>query len=150
MTRILFVCHGNICRSPMAQFVMQKYVDDAGLSGQFVIDSKATSTEELGNPPYPPAVAKLRREGIPMKAHHASQIVKSDYERYDYIIGMDTNNMRNISHVWPQDPEHKIFKLLDFTSRGGDIADPWYSGDFDATYDDITEGCSALLKSIQH
>ena len=132
----------------MAQFVMQKYVDDAGLSGQFVIDSKATSTEELGSAPYPPAQAKMRREGVPILPHRASQITPADYDSYDYIIGMDENNMRNMMRIFKTDPKKKICKLLDFTSRGGDIADPWYSGDFDATYDDITEGCTALLYSL--
>ena len=131
MTRILFVCHGNICRSPMAEFVMKKLVADAGLSDRFQIDSKATSTEELGNPPYPPARAKMAQMGIPQPPHRASQISRADYGRFDYIIGMDSANMRNMERAFGGDPDGKLYK------------------DFDTTYDQVLEGCQALLDRLR-
>lgn len=148
MTKILFVCHGNICRSPMAEFVMKKLVADAGLADRFTIDSKATSTEELGNPPYPPARAKLKKMGIPMPPHRASQIRRSDYADWDYIIGMDSANMHNMERIFGGDPDGKLYKLRSFAGSSGDIADPWYSGDFDTTYDQVLEGCRALLERL--
>lgn len=145
MIKILFVCHGNICRSTMAQFVMQDMVNRSGYSDGFLIDSMATSTEELGNPPHYGTVAKLREEGIPMQPHRAKQVRRKDYENYDYIIGMDQWNYRNMMRIFGRDPENKLSLLLDFTEHPRDIADPWYSGDFDATYRDVSEGCRALL-----
>lgn len=148
MIRVLFICHGNICRSTMAQFVFQDMVNKRGLSDQFTIDSKATSTEELGNPPHRGTVRKLAQVGVPVLPHRASQLSRSDYDKFDYIIGMDTWNIRNISRIIGNgDPEGKVSKLLDFTDRKGqDIADPWYTGNFDDTYRDVKEGCEALLQ----
>ncbi len=146
MVNILFVCHGNICRSPMAQFIMTQLVDEAGLSKSFYIYSKATSTEEIGNSIYPPAKRKLQSMGITMIPHQAEQITKNDYEEYDIIIGMDENNMRNMRRILGEDKDCKIKKLRSFTKNAGDIADPWYTDDFDTTYDQITEGCRFLLE----
>ena len=148
MIKILFVCHGNICRSPMAQFVLQDMVNKAGLSDQFHIDSAATSTEEIGNPPHRGTVKKLREMGVPVLPHRAVQLKKSDYEKYDYIIGMDEWNLRNIMRILGSDPEGKVSLLLEHTERQGDIADPWYTGNFDVTYDDIKCGCKGLLELI--
>lgn len=148
MIRILFVCHGNICRSTMAQSVFQHMVDESGLSGMYHIDSAATSREEIGNPPHYGTREKLRREGIPCVPHRARQMQREDYGCFDYIIGMDSANIRNILRIiGNQDPDGKVAKLLDFTERKGeDIADPWYTGDFEATYRDAKEGCEALLE----
>lgn len=148
MIKVLFVCHGNICRSTMAQYVMQYLVDKRGLSDCFYIDSAATSTEEIGNRPHRGTQAKLYEVGIPCGDHRAVQMKRSDYEKYDYLIGMDTWNIRNMNRIAGGDPEHKIYKLLEFTNRGGDIADPWYTGNFDETYTDVMEGCQALLEHI--
>lgn len=148
MINILFVCHGNICRSPMAEFVMKKYVHDAGLDSAFHIASAATSREELGNPVYPPARRKLSEHGISCSGKTAVQITATDYDRYDYIVIMDGNNRRNIMKIIDSDPENKVKWLMDYTNHPRDVADPWYTGDFDATYRDITEGCEALLKYI--
>ena len=148
INRILFVCHGNICRSPMAEFVMKQLVDEADLADKFYIYSKATSTEELGNPPYPPARRKMQEMGIRMTPHQASQITRDDYAEYDYIIGMDSNNIRNMLRIFGSDPDGKIHKLREYTAHPGDIADPWYTDDFDTTYDQILEGCKGLLKAI--
>lgn len=148
MNRILFVCHGNICRSPMAEFVMKNIVEERGLKDQFYIESAATSTEELGNEVYPPAKRKLAEHGISCKGKRARQMRQSDYERFDLLIGMDEWNIRNMTRICGSDPEGKIHKLLDFTKRKGDVADPWYTGDFDATWRDVTEGCECLLETI--
>ncbi len=148
MKRILFVCHGNICRSPMAEFIMKKLVDDAGRTSEFEIASAATSTEELGNSVYPPAQRKLAEHGISCKGKTARQIIRHDYSYYDLIIGMDSYNLRNMRRFFGDDPEGKISLLLDFTSRPGDVADPWYTGNFDATWRDCLEGCQALLKEL--
>ncbi len=145
MIKILFVCHGNICRSPMAQFVFQDMVNKRGLADHFTIDSKATSTEELGNSPHPGTVRKMNELGIPMIPHRASQLNRRDYEEYDYFIGMDTWNMRNINRIFGGDPEGKVYKFLSFGSDGRDIADPWYTGNFDETYEDVVEGCEGFL-----
>lgn len=143
--KILFICHGNICRSPMAQFVFQDMVNKRGLADHFTIDSKATSTEELGNSPHPGTVRKMNELGIPMIPHRASQLNRRDYEEYDYFIGMDTWNMRNINRIFGGDPEGKVYKFLSFGSDGRDIADPWYTGNFDETYEDVVEGCEGFL-----
>lgn len=149
MKKILFVCHGNICRSPMAEFVMKDLVQKAGLTDHFYIESAATSTEEIGNEVYPPAKRKLAEHGISCKGKTARQMTRSDYQRFDLLIGMDNWNIRNMTRIAGGDPEGKIHKLLDYTARKGDVADPWYTGDFDATWRDVTEGCRELLKSLE-
>lgn len=148
MTRILFVCHGNICRSPMAEFVMKDLVQKAGLADQFYIESAATSTEEIGNEVYPPAKRKLAEHGIGCKGKKARQMRDNDYSRFDLLIGMDEWNIRNMTRICGGDPEGKIHKLLDYTKRKGDVADPWYTGNFEATWQDVTEGCQCLLNAI--
>lgn len=145
MIKILFICHGNICRSPMAQFVFQDMVNKCGMADQFTIDSKATSTEELGNSPHRGTVRKMNEKRIPMAPHRASQLSRRDYDEYDYFIGMDTWNMRNINRIFNGDPDGKVFKFLSFGSDGRDIADPWYTGNFDETYEDVLEGCEGFL-----
>ena len=143
--RILFVCHGNICRSPMAEFVMKDLVEKAGLKEQFEIASAATSTEEIGNPVYPPARRKLAEHGISCTGKTARQLTRHDYQYYDLLIGMDEWNIRNMTRMCGGDPDNKIHKLLDYTNRPGDVADPWYTDNFDATWRDCLEGCSNLL-----
>ncbi|EOS63733.1 low molecular weight protein-tyrosine-phosphatase [Oscillibacter sp. 1-3] len=150
MTRILFVCHGNICRSPMAEFVMKDLVKQAGLEGQFQIASAATSTEEIGNPVYPPARRKLAEHGISCAGKTARQLTRADYARYDLLIGMDRANIRNMNRICGGDPEGKIKLLLDFMDRPGDVADPWYTGNFDTTWRDVLEGCQKLLERISN
>lgn len=148
MIKILFVCHGNICRSPMAEFAMKDLVKKAGLSAHFHIASAATSREELGNPVYPPARRKLAEHKIGCGGKTARQLVARDYEEYDLLIGMDSANLRNMRRICGGDPEGKISLLLDHTSRPGDVADPWYTGDFEATWRDVQEGCQALLREL--
>lgn len=148
MKRILFVCHGNICRSPMAEFIMKKLVADKGMEQQFHIASAATSTEESGNSVYPQARQKLSEHGISCKGKTARQLTRGDYDEYDLLIGMDRYNIRNMQRICGGDPENKIKRLMDYTERPGDVADPWYTGDFSATYRDCLEGCEALLKAI--
>lgn len=148
VTKVLFVCHGNICRSTMAQYVMQYLVEKNGLAGSFFIDSAATSTEEIGNPVDPRTRRKLQQEGIHCGNHCARQLMRKDYEDFDYLIGMDHNNLRNMMRMLKDDPLGKVSLLLDWTETPQDIADPWYSGNFDVTYEDVTEGCEALLKKI--
>lgn len=149
MIKILFVCHGNICRSTMSQFVLQDMVNKSGLGSQFYIDSAATSTEEIGNPPHRGTIRKMKEEGIPVLPHRARQITWSDYKEYDYIIGMDTWNMKNLGRMLKGDPDGKVHKLLSFADSDRDIADPWYTGNFDVTYDDVAEGCRAFLKYLK-
>jgi protein-tyrosine phosphatase len=147
VTRVLFICHGNICRSPMAEFVLKDMVRKRGMEDRFEIASAATSREEIGNPVYPPARRKLAEHGIACAGHHARQMTKEDYDRYDMIICMDDNNKRNIMRMTGGDPDNKISLLLDFTERTGQqVADPWYTGNFDATWRDVTEGCEGLLR----
>ena len=148
MTRILFICHGNICRSPMAEFVMKDLVKKAGLSPQFYIDSAATSREEIGNPVYPPARRKLAEHGVPCGGHAARQLTGGDYAEYDLLIGMDQANLRNMRRICGGDPEGKLHLLLDFAERQGDIEDPWYTDDFDRAYRDILRGCEGLLRNL--
>ena len=148
MIRILFICHGNICRSTMAQSVFQHMVDEAGVADEFEIDSFATSTEEIGNPPHRGTVDKLREVGIPLVPHRAKQITYRDYAQADYVIGMDEWNMRSLNRMLKGDPERKLHKLLEFSGSCRDIADPWYTGNFDETYEDIIEGCEALLEYL--
>lgn len=150
MIKILFICHGNICRSTMAESVMSHLIDQHYLSHAISVDSAATSTEEIGNPPHRGTVCKLQQVGIPVVPHRARQMRKSDYETYDYLIGMDDWNIRNILRIAGGDPENKICKLLEFAGSTRDIADPWYTGDFDETYDDVMEGCEALLKHLMN
>lgn len=147
MHNILFVCHGNICRSPMAEFVMKDLVAKAGLESQFHIESAATSTEEIGNPVYPPARRKLREHGIDCSGKTARQLTRTDEERFDLFIGMDCANLRNMRRICPN-AEGKFHLLLDFTQRPGDVADPWYTGDFEATWQDVLEGCRGLMEYL--
>ena len=149
MKKVLFICHGNICRSPMAEFVMKDLVEKAGLSAQFEIASAATSTEEIGNPVYPPARRKLAEHGISCGSKTARQMTRRDYETYDHLIAMDHNNLRNMARFVGGDPEHKVSLLMDHTRRPGDVADPWYTGDFEATWQDVLEGCTALLEELR-
>lgn len=149
MKRILFVCHGNICRSPMAEFVMKDLVKKAGLETDFYIESAATSTEEIGNEVYPPAKRKLAEHGISTKGKTARQMTRRDYDRFDLLIGMDSWNVRNMNRICGGDPEEKIHLLMDFTEEPRDVADPWYTGDFEATWRDVFEGCSCLLEQLR-
>lgn len=145
MIKIMFVCHGNICRSPMAEFVMKELVKESSLD--FYIASSATSREEIGNDVHYGTKRKLREVGIPFGPREAIQLTAKDYKNYDYIIGMDTMNIRNILRIIGSDPQEKVYKLLDFCG-GGDVADPWYTGDFDVTYRDVVRGCKALLECV--
>lgn len=145
MTKILFICHGNICRSPMAEFVMKDLVKKAGLSPQFYIDSAATSREEIGNPVYPPARRKLAEHGISCAGHAARQLTRQDYADYDFLVGMDSANLRDMHRICGGDPDGKISLLLDHTARPGNVADPWYTGDFQSTWLDVLAGCQGLL-----
>lgn len=146
--KILFVCHGNICRSPMAEFIFKKIAEQRGVFDKFEVASRATSAEELGNPVYPPARRELLRHGISADGKCAIQLSRSDYGRYDLLIGMDSANIRNMHRLFGADPEGKIKKLMDYTARPGDVEDPWYSGKFDITYRDIYDGCEALISAL--
>lgn len=148
MIKILFVCHGNICRSPMAEFVLKDMVQKAGLKDKFLIESAATSYEEIGNPVHRGTARKLAEFGISVKGKQAVKLLKSDYNKYDYIIGMDTANIRNMLALFDGDKQNKVYKLLEFAGEHGDIADPWYTGNFDDTYDDVLKGCTGLLKKL--
>ena len=148
MIKILFVCHGNICRSPMAEMIFKDMAEKAGVEDRFEIASAATSTEELGNPVYPPARAELARHGIKCEKRCARQIVKRDYTHYDLLIGMDGANIRNMIRMLGGDPDGKIHRLLEYAGRTGDVADPWYSDRFDVAYEDIRAGCEGLLKRL--
>ena len=149
MIKILFICHGNICRSTMAQYVMQDMVDKRGLSDSFYIDSAATSREEIGNGVHHGTRAKLKQEGIWCGDHRAVQLTKADYKKYDYIIGMDGWNRRNMLRILGSDPEGKVSLLLDYTDRPGEVADPWYTGDFARTLRDVEAGCRGLLAQLR-
>lgn len=152
MNRIMFVCHGNICRSPMAEFIFKKIITESRVGREYLVKSCATSTEEIwgdvGNPVYPPAKAELLKHGITCDGKRAVQLKKSDYEKYDLFVAMDSMNVRNIMRIFGKDPQGKVCKLMDFTERGGDVADPWYTRRFDVTYNDIYEGCTALFDYI--
>ena len=152
MIKIMFVCHGNICRSPMAEFIFKNMVNEIGRAGEFVIASCATSTEEIwngvGNPVYPPARDELKKHGISCEGKRAVQLKKSDYENYDYLICMDENNRRNMMRILGSDPDKKIHKLMSFAGEDRNVADPWYSGDFTTCYRDIYAGCKALLEKL--
>ena len=153
MKRIMFVCHGNICRSPMAEFIFKGLIAKQGRVQDYVVASSATSTEEIwngiGNPVYPPAKAELLKHGITCEGKRAVQLKKSDYDKYDLFLAMDSMNIRNIGRIFGSDPLGKVHKLMDFTDRKGDVADPWYSGRFDIAYTDIYEGCVAVLKKLE-
>lgn len=148
MTKILFVCHGNICRSPMAEFVMKDLVEKSGAADRLAIASAATSAEEIGNPVYPPARRELAKHGIGCSGKTARQMTAADYGQYDLLIGMDSANLRNMRCICGGDPEGKIRRLLDFTDRPGDVADPWYTGDFETTWRDVSRGCRGLLAAL--
>ena len=152
MIKVLFVCHGNICRSPMCEFVMKDMVKKAGMTEYFHIESAATSSEEIwngvGNPVYPPAREELARHGIRCDGKRARKLVREDYDRYDYLIGMEDMNIRYMKQILGDDPEGKVMKLLSFAGSERGIADPWYTGDFRSTYKDVVLGCEALLKQI--
>ena len=150
MIKILFVCHGNICRSPMAEFVMKDMVSKKGLSKQFEINSAATSTEEIGNPVYPPAKRELLKHGISCEGKTARRMTKGDYEYYDYIIGMDRGNIRNIERIVGSDKDGKISLLLSYAGLDRDISDPWFTGNFGATWNDVVKGCRGLLEHIEN
>ena len=147
--KVLFICHGNICRSPMAEFVMKAIVEKYEIADEFEIASAATSREEIGNPVYPPAKRKMAENGISCDGKTARQMTKKDYEYYDLLICMDENNMRNMKRIIGGDPDSKMHMLMDYTDRPGDVADPWYTRNFDATWDDVTEGCMGLLRSLR-
>ncbi len=149
MIKILFVCHGNICRSPMAEYIFKYLVEKTGTEEKFEIASAATSREEIGNPVYPPARKKLKEHGIDCAGKTARQMTRADYDHYDMIICMESWNIRNSLRIIGSDPKHKLSLLLDYTDRKGeDISDPWYTGDFDKAWDDILFGCKGLLGSV--
>ena len=148
MIKILFVCHGNICRSPMAEFMLRDMVQKAGRSAEFTIASAATSAEELGNPVYPPARRELKAHGIDCTGKTARQLSWADYDRYDLFIGMDRNNLRAMHRILKGDPQKKIHLMMDYTDRPGDVADPWYTGEFGVTWRDVSEGCRGLLEAL--
>ena len=148
MIKILFICHGNICRSPMAEFVMKDIVTKKGLGDKFVIASAATSNEEIGNPVYPPVRRLLSKRGISADGKRAVRVTKGDYGYYDYLICMDKNNLRNLNYIIGSDADSKVYRLLDFTDTPNDVADPWYTGDFEATEREVDNGCKALLEYI--
>lgn len=145
---LLFVCHGNICRSPMAEFVMKDMIEKEHLGNRFYVASAATSTEEIGNPVHRGTREKLREYGISTDGKYAVQLSRKDYDKYDYLIGMEQRNVTNMLRILGEDPEGKVKRLLDYSTDPRDIADPWYTGDFDRTYDDVYEGCKALLTFI--
>ena len=148
MLSIMFVCHGNICRSPMAEFVMKDIVRKTGLESEILVESAATSTEEIGNDIHRGTRQKLTKENIPFTQRSARQITSDDYQKFDYLIGMDDENIFNMRRRWNNDPENKIFLLLEFARKTREITDPWYTGNFENTYSDIVEGCNGLMKDI--
>ena len=152
MIKIMFVCHGNICRSPMAEFILKDMAKKQGIADQLYIASAATSSEEIygerGNPVYPPAKAELAAHGITCDGKYAVQLRTEDYEKYDLLIGMDSANIRNMHRILGGDPQGKIRKMMDYTDRGGDVADPWYSDRFDIAYRDILDGCNGLMREL--
>ena len=148
MIKVLFICHGNICRSPMAEFVLKDMVKKQGLSDRFIIESAATSTEEIGNPVHRGTKDKLLEHGISCAGKTAVQMKKEDYEKYDYLLAMDSHNLRNMERMFG--PLHeKVYLLLEFAGTNASIADPWYTGDFEATYQDVVKGCEAFLKHLR-
>ncbi len=153
MIKIMFVCHGNICRSPMAEFIFKDLINNKGVSEKYYVSSSATSTEEIwngiGNPVYPPAKRELAKHGLTCEGKRAVQLRRDDYESYDLFIGMDSANIRNMTRILEGDVHKKVHKLLDYTEIRGDVSDPWYSGDFETCYNDIYRGCVALLKDLE-
>ncbi len=149
MIKVLFICHGNICRSTMAESVLTYMVKQRHIDHLFEIYSAATSREEIGNGPHYGTVNKLHQKGIPVIPHRAVQMTRADYDRYDYLIGMDTANIRNMNRITDGDPDEKIYKLLSFAGIGRDVADPWYTGDFEATYQDVIAGCEGFLQFLK-
>lgn len=150
MTKILFICHGNICRSPMAEFVMKDLVKKEGLETEFLIASAATSTEEIGNPVYPPARRKLAEHGISCAGKTSRQLTGADYDQYDLLIGMDRANIRNMNRICGGDPEEKLHLLMEYAGRSdSEVADPWYTDDFEVTWQDVLAGCKGLLERLK-
>ena len=149
MIRVLFICHGNICRSPMAEFILRDMLERTGREGEIAVSSAAVSREELGNPVYPPARRILAAHGIRCEGHAARQMSAQDYEKYDLLIGMDSSNITRMRRICGGDPDGKLHLLLDYTNRPGEVADPWYTDDFQATWEDVTEGCQGLLKALE-
>lgn len=149
MIKILFVCLGNICRSPMAEFVLKNMVKEQGMEDRFYIESAATSSEEVGSPVHYGTRKKLQEVGISVDGKYARKLIKEDYEKFDYILGMETSNIRNIYRIIGEDNENKVYRLLDFSKNPRDIADPWYTGNFDVTFDDVLEGCQAFLEFVK-
>ena len=148
MIKVLFICHGNICRSPMAEFMFKDMVKKLGIDDEFFIASAAVSSEEIGNPVYPPAVKRLAEAGISCKGKRAVKVTRDDYKIYDYILAMESYNLDRLNRITGGDPDGKVHLLLDFTDRKGNIADPWYTGNFDRTYNDIYEGLKGFLKYL--
>ena len=153
MIKIMFVCHGNICRSPMAEFIFMDITKKNGVADRFIVSSSATSTEEIyrgiGNPVYPPARRKMAEHGLSCAGKTARRMTREDYEEYDLLVGMDRMNYRNMHRICGEDPERKIHLLMDYTNRPGEVADPWYTGDFEETWQDVSEGCRGLLEKLE-
>lgn len=149
MIKVLFICHGNICRSPMGEFILKKMVKEKGLADKFEIASAATSTEEIGNPVYPPAKRKLKEHGIDCSGKYAVQLKRSDYDRYDYFLCMDNRNIQNTLRIFGSDPEGKVSLLLSYCGERREVDDPWYTDGFDTAYDDIWRGCRAFLEKLE-
>lgn len=149
MVKILFICHGNICRSPMAEYVMKNLVREAGIEARVKIASAATSREEIGNDIHPGTKRLLQKEGIPFERRAARQLTAREYAEWDFLIAMDQNNLQNLRRIIGEDQENKVSLLLEIAGENGDIADPWYTGDFDTTYRDVLRGCKALLQEVR-
>ncbi len=147
--RIIFICHGNICRSPMGEFIMKKMLKEAGLGDKVKVDSVAATRDEIGNDMYPPAKDKLRKEGVPFKPRQARLLTRKDYEENDYLIAMDQENLDDIRYLVGEDKDHKVHLMMDFAGEHREVADPWYTRNFDVTYDDLVKGCTGLLRDVR-